>query len=72
MSAPPRYDTLYTNLHLATMVASTDDPYGSVADAAIAVDAGRITWLGRRADAPPGADAVHDGAGRWLTPGLVD
>jgi imidazolonepropionase len=46
--------------------------YGEVHDAAIAVAAGRIAWLGARAEAPGGAAAVHDCRGRWLTPGLVD
>ncbi len=62
-----RCDTLYTNVQLATMV----DGYGAIADAAIGVRDGRIAWLGPRDEAPE-ADAVHDGGGCWLTPGLID
>ena len=63
-------DALFVNVHLASMVQG----YGEVRDGAIAVSAGRISWLGRRADAPqPGpAATVHDGGGCWLTPGLID
>jgi imidazolonepropionase len=62
------WDALFTNVHLATMV----DGYGEMRDAAIAVKDGRIAWLGPRSDARHDAAVVHDGAGRWLTPGLVD
>ena len=65
MAAAP-CDTLFTNVKLATMADA-----GEVLDAAIAVTAGRIAWLGPRAEAPP-ALQVHDGAGCWLTPGLID
>ena len=63
------WDVLYTNVHLATMV----DGYGELRDGAIAVKDGRIAWLGTAAEAAAhGAATVHDGAGCWLTPGLVD
>ena len=61
------HDLLITNVHLATMT----DGYGEIHDAAIAVQAGRIAWLGAQADAPP-ANHTIDGAGAWLTPGLID
>ncbi len=60
-------ELLITNVHLATMVHGV----GELHDAAIAVDAGKIAWLGKRADAPA-ARTVHDGRGAWLTPGLID
>ncbi len=59
-------EALFTNVHLATLSAQ-----GDIADGAIAVDQGRIVWLGERADAPP-ARTTHDGNGCWLTPGLID
>ncbi|HEY1043450.1 MAG TPA: imidazolonepropionase [Telluria sp.] len=59
--------TLYTNLHLATMV----DGYGELRDGAIAVRDDRIVWLGPRSMAPCTA-RVHDCGGQWLTPGLID
>ncbi len=60
-------DILFTNVHLATMA----DGYGELRDGAIGVTDGIIRWIGPRADAPPAA-TVHDGAGCWLTPGLID
>jgi len=60
-------DLLFTNVNLATM----EDGYGELPDAALAVESGRIAWIGRRADAPP-ARQVHDCGGAWMTPGLVD
>ena len=60
-------DLLFTNVHLATM----EDGYGELVDAALAVKDGRIAWIGARADAPP-AKQVHDCGGAWMTPGLVD
>ncbi|HJV00079.1 MAG TPA: imidazolonepropionase [Burkholderiaceae bacterium] len=66
------WDTLFINVHLATMA----DGYGELRDGAIAVRDGRIAWLGQRAELPAGAlesaRAVHDGGGCWLTPGLID
>ncbi len=59
-------DALFTNVHLATLSAR-----GDVTDGAIAVEDGRIAWLGARAGAPA-ARTVHDGRGCWLTPGLID
>jgi imidazolonepropionase len=61
------HDLLITNVHLATMV----DGYGEIPEAAIAVHAGRIAWLGAQADAPAATQTI-DGAGAWLTPGLID
>ncbi|AZP13667.1 imidazolonepropionase [Undibacterium parvum] len=64
------WDSLWTNLHLATM----QEGYGEIRDAAIAVKDGKIAWLGAR-DALPlnyQADQQHDGDGAWMTPGLID
>jgi imidazolonepropionase len=61
------HDLVITNVHLATMV----DGDGALLDAAIAVQDGRIAWLGARQDAPAAAQTI-DGAGAWLTPGLID
>jgi imidazolonepropionase len=58
---------LITNVHLATMV----DGYGEMRDAAIAVQDGRISWIGAAADAPAAQQTV-DGGGAWVTPGLID
>lgn len=72
------WDALYTNVHLATMVANgsnDSDGYGQLRNAAIAVRNGRIAWLGPQsalADMDTQAASVHDGQGCWLTPGLID
>jgi imidazolonepropionase len=68
-------DSLWTHIHLATMrPASTDDRYGEIPDAAVAVRGDRIVWIGREADLPAGLRAEHavDGRGAWITPGLID
>ncbi len=64
--APP-LDTLFTNVHLASMAGG----YGELRDGAIGVLDGRIAWIGPAAQAPE-AGTVVDGRGRWLTPGLID
>jgi imidazolonepropionase len=71
----PQWDSLWINLRLATM-APGGEPYGAIEDAALAVEGERIAWLGRRTELPGAperlAKAVHDAAGRWMTPGLID
>lgn len=66
------WDSLWHNVHLATMDAVSD--YGVVRDAAIAVKDGKIAWLGRAQDLPLAytAKTSFDGQGCWLTPGLID
>ena len=61
-------DTVFTNLHLASMA----DGYGELRDAAVRVRDGRIAWVGPRAAAPVDGATLFDGAGCWLTPGLID
>jgi len=69
------WDHLWVNLHLATMEPS-GEAYGAIADGALAVTGDRIAWIGKQDDLPGGASrlaaTVHDGAGRWMTPGLID
>jgi len=60
-------DLLLSNVHLATM----DNGYGALHDAALAIKDGRIAWIGARCDAPPAAHE-RDCGGAWLTPGLID
>lgn len=58
------------------MVPAPDDPWGVVHDGAVAVNGGRIAWVGASADVPPdavkSATHVRDCGGAWITPGLVD
>jgi imidazolonepropionase len=63
-------DLLITNVHLATMVDGVDG-VGALRDGAIAVQDGRIAWIGAAVDAPSAAHTI-DGGGAWLTPGLID
>jgi imidazolonepropionase len=70
------WDALWIEGRLATMAEDAGQPYGALEDGAIAVQDGRVAWLGPRA-ALPGQPAslakhVHRLEGRWLTPGLID
>jgi imidazolonepropionase len=69
------WDQVWTGANLATMVEGAD-PYGALIDGAVAVRGERIAWIGPTREALPRAKAqgarVHDAAGLWLTPGLID
>jgi imidazolonepropionase len=68
----PTWDSLLTNVNLATM-AEGHAPYGAIEHGALAIKNGRIAWLGAAADLPRhDAREVIDGAGGWVTPGLID
>lgn len=70
-----RWDRLWTNVHLATMVPG-GPPYGAIENGAIAAADGRVAWLGPMAELPGAtvelADEVLDGEGQWVLPGLID
>ena len=63
---------LWTNCRVATM----QDGYGLIEDAAIAVEGQGIAWVGPHADLPQAmVDAStqrHDAGGSLVTPGLID
>lgn len=61
---------LLTHATLATMTGG----YGPITDAAVALEADRIVWVGRMSDLPAAYRSVpeHDCAGRLVTPGLID
>lgn len=58
---------LLTNLSVATMQGG----YGLIADAAVAIESGKIVWIGPRREAPGDRNAI-DCRGLLATPGLVD
>jgi imidazolonepropionase len=66
------WDALWRNGPLAAMTEGA--PFGFIERGAVAVEGGRIAWVGPEARLPEGAraSAVHDLGGRLLTPGLVD
>ncbi|MBL8511718.1 MAG: imidazolonepropionase [Betaproteobacteria bacterium] len=66
-------DTLFWNVHLATMTGGPDS-LGEIPNAALAIKDGCIAWLGPMSELPYGfkADKEYQGNGGWLTPGLID
>lgn len=65
------YNLLVRNVSAACM--TPDRPFGLIEQAAVAIEGGRIAWIGPEAALPAG-EAVRtiNGQGRVLTPGLVD
>ncbi|CAM5204509.1 imidazolonepropionase [Alishewanella longhuensis] len=62
------------NANLATMTKSTE-PYGAIADGAIAVKDGVIAYAGPKAGLPAFdvlSTPLNDVAGQWILPGLID
>ncbi|WP_366654933.1 imidazolonepropionase [Fodinicurvata sp. EGI_FJ10296] len=85
------WEQLWLDLNVATMASegpplgvdegSADGipeagPLGIIRDAAIAVDNGRIAWVGRRSDLPGAPETLarqtRRMSGMWVTPGLID
>lgn len=66
------WDLLLTDANIATMRAGLDG-YGAIENAALAVAAGRIAWIGPMSDLPAdNATETRSVQGRWLTPALID
>lgn len=74
MTGPP-WDEIWIDVQLATLVPG-GNPYGAIADGALAIAGERIAWVGARRDLPAAPDrlapVLRSGGGRWLTPGLID
>ena len=68
-------DLIWQGGGIATMAANAG-PYGAIPDGALAVQDGRIAWVGPRAAMPPDltgpATEIRDLHQGWLTPGLID
>ena len=69
-----RVDSLWLNVHLATMAG--DNAYGAIEKGALAIQDKKIMWIGSEKDIPPdlksSASNLYDGKGGWITPGLID
>ena len=58
----PTWDSLWTNVNLATMAAG-GAPYGAIENGALAIKGGRIAWVGAASELPHrDAGEVVDGA----------
>ncbi|MDT8758863.1 imidazolonepropionase [Sphingomonas psychrotolerans] len=67
-----RVEQLWSNARLATLRADLPG-LGVVEDGMVAASGEDIVYAGPRSAAPPlEAETVHDCAGRWITPGLID
>lgn len=64
------WDVLLKDCHAATM---REPGYGAIRDAAIALESGRIAWIGPAAGCPShDARETRHLDGAWVTPGLID
>src|SRR5689334_7604545 len=67
------WDSLLLDCHAATMRQDFGDGFGTIRDAAIAISAGRIAWIGRAKDCPSKkARRTRRLDHAWVTPGLID
>lgn len=64
------FDSLWKNLHVATMAENAG--FGIINNAAIGIADGKISFIGAEKDLPETSDYIHDGGGRWATPALID
>ena len=68
------WDLILVDAHAATMIPGA--PFGVIRDCALAVDKGKIVWLGEQSDLPGQPEAlaqeVRALGGLWITPGLID
>ncbi len=73
------WDQLWLGMDVASMDPTRPGPYGAIRAGAIAVTAGRISWVGEQHQLPHSPEAarqagatVCDTGGGWVTPGLID
>jgi imidazolonepropionase len=70
-----QWDHVWVGANIATLVAD-GEAYGRVSHDALAVNGGRIAWLGPSSEARRTAAAqdidLTECRGQWLTPGLID
>jgi imidazolonepropionase len=74
-SSGGKWDEVWIGANIATMTSGTG-AYGSIADAALAVNGERIAWIGAAAEGRRRAEtqraSIRDAQGLWITPGLID
>ena len=67
---------IWRNCRVATLQPDHSAPYGLIEDAALAVENGKIAWVGPLAELPADRLALcvreHDAGGALITPGLID
>lgn len=67
------WDILLLDCHVASMVEGSGAPFGAIRDAALAIEAGHIAWVGPARDCPKGpVRETRRLDGAWITPGLID
>ena len=67
------WDRLLIDCHVATMRGPAGDPLGTIANAAIGIQDGKVVRVGKRAElAGYRATEIVKLGGAWVTPGLVD
>lgn len=69
------WDTLFTNVRLATMTDS-EHPYGQTSQNCLAIEDGQISWIGEKQELSQYSISencqIIDMDNRWMTPGLID
>ncbi|WOH37075.1 imidazolonepropionase [Thalassotalea fonticola] len=68
------WQLLFINVNIATM-SQGGTSYAAIEDGALAINDGKIVWLGNKAQLPDYDTeqvTVVDGMGKWITPGLID
>ena len=65
------FDHVWRNARIATLAGGRPG-LGVIERGAIAVQDGRIAWIGEDADLPSSDAPVSDCDGRWIMPGLID
>jgi len=67
---------MWHNCRIATLQPAHAAPYGLVDDAALVVEDGKVSWVGRLAELPvvlkKRVSREHDAGGALITPGLID
>lgn len=69
------WDQVWIDINIATMDPTSNTSYGAITQGAMAIEEGKIVWIGKRDDLPEFdslATPVYRGKGGWVTPGIID